>query len=138
TESQLWGDRLTRNADDIFAMQEEMAGEIVKSLRLRLSAEESKALVERPTENSVAYRAYLRGRYQWNKRSQDGFLRAIAHFQEAIEEDPSYALAYAGMSDAYNVLGYYNYLPPLETYPKAKAAASRALEIDDSLAQAHA
>ena len=138
SESQLWGDRISRSAEDIFAVQEEMATEIVKSLRLRLSAEEKQELMRRYTEDSVAYRAYLRGRYQWNKRTRDGFLRAIAHFQEAIDRDPSYALAYAGLADAYNVLGYYNYLPPREAYTKAKAAATRALDLDESLAQAHA
>ena len=138
TESQLWGDRISRSAEDIFSVQEDMAGEIVKSLRLRLSAEERQELVRRYTEDSVAYRAYLRGRYQWNKRTRDGFLKAIEHFQEAIDRDPSYALAYAGLADAYNVLGYYNYLPPRDAYPKAKAAAMRALAIDESLAQAHA
>ncbi|ODT04021.1 MAG: hypothetical protein ABS52_06445 [Gemmatimonadetes bacterium SCN 70-22] len=137
-EAQLWGDRISRSAEDIFAVQEEMAAEIVKSLRLRLSAEEKQELMRRYTEDSVAYRAYLRGRYQWNKRTRDGFLRAIGHFQEAIDRDPSYALAYAGLGDAYNVLGYYNYLPPRESYPKAKAAAMRALDIDEALAQAHA
>lgn len=137
-ESQLWGDRISRSAEDIFAVQEEMAAEIVKSLRLRLSAEEKQELMRRYTEDSVAYRAYLRGRYQWNKRTREGFLRAIGHFQEAIERDPSYALAYAGLGDAYNVLGYYNYLPPRESYPKAKAAALQALHIDEALAQAHA
>ncbi len=138
SESQLWGDRISRSAEDIFAVQEEMAGEIVKSLRVRLSTEEREALMRRYTEDSVAYRAYLRGRYQWNKRTREGFLRAIGHFEEAIERDPSYALAYSGVADSYNVLGYYNYLAPREAYPKAKAAAIRALEIDESLAQAHA
>ncbi len=138
SESQLWGDRFARSSDDIFSVQEEVASEIVKSLRLRLSAAERDQLVRRYTEDSIAYRAYLRGRYQWNKRTQDGFLRAIEHFQEAIERDPNYALAHAGLADAYNVLGYYNYLPPREAYPRAKAAASRALEIDESLVHAHA
>ncbi len=138
SESQLWGDRFARSSDDIFSVQEDVASEIVKSLRLRLSAAERDQLVRRYTEDSIAYRAYLRGRYQWNKRTQDGFLRAIEHFQEAIERDPNYALAHAGLADAYNVLGYYNYLPPREAYPRAKAAASRALEIDESLVHAHA
>lgn len=138
SESQLWGDRIARSAEDIFAVQEEMAGEIVKSLRVRLSTEEREALMRRYTEDAVAYRAYLRGRYQWNKRTQDGFQRAIGHFEEAIDRDPSYALAYAGVADSYNVLGYYNYLAPREAYPRAKSAATRALDIDDSLAQAHA
>jgi eukaryotic-like serine/threonine-protein kinase len=138
TESQLWGERIAKHADDIFAVQEEMAAEIVKSLRLRLSSEEREELLRRYTEDTVAYRAYLRGRYQWAKRSRDGFVRAIEHFQEAIDRDPSYALAYAGMADAYNVLGYYNYQAPRDAYPRAKAASMRALEIDPSLAQAHA
>ena len=138
SESQLWGDRFSRSTDDIFAVQEEVANEIVKSLRLRLSAAEREELVRRYTHDSIAYRAYLRGRYQWNKRTKDGFLRAIEHFQEAIDRDPSYALAYAGLADAYNVLGYYNFLAPREAYPKAKAAATRALAIDESLVHAHA
>ena len=138
SDSQLWGDRISRHADDIFAVQEEIAAEIVKSLRLHLSTEERDELMRRYTEDSVAYRSYLRGRYQWNKRTGEGFLRAIEHFQEAIDRDPTYALAYAGLADTYNVLGYYNYLAPRDAYPKAKAAATRALEIDESLAQAHA
>lgn len=138
TESQLWGDRITKHSDDIFAVQEEISTEIVKSLRLRLSSEEREELVRRYTEDTIAYRAYLRGRYQWAKRTRDGFLRAIEHFQEAIDRDPSYALAYAGLADSYNVLGYYNYQKPRDTYPRAKAASMRALELDPSLAQAHA
>jgi serine/threonine-protein kinase len=138
TESQLWGERISKHADDIFAVQEEMAAEIVKSLRLRLSSEEREELLRRYTEDTVAYRAYLRGRFQWAKRTRDGFVRAIGHFQEAIERDPTYALAYAGMADAYNVLGYYGFQAPRDAYPRAKAASTRALEIDPSLAQAHA
>jgi serine/threonine-protein kinase len=138
TDSQLWGDRLTRPATDIFAVQEEVAGEIVKSLRLRLSAEEKEALVQRQTEDSEAYHAYLRGRHQWAKRTRDGFMRAIEHFTEAIDRDPAYALAYTGLADTYNVLGYYNYQPPQESYPRAKAASTRALELDPNLAEAHA
>jgi serine/threonine-protein kinase len=138
TESQLWGDRITKHADDIFSVQEEMATEIVKSLRLRLSAEERNELLRRYTEDTVAYRAYLRGRYQWAKRTREGFVRATEHFQEAIDRDPSYALAYSGMADAYNILGYYNYQAPRDAYPRAKAASMRALEADPALAQAHA
>lgn len=138
SESQLWGDRLTRTTADIFSVQEELATEIVKSLRLRLSAEEKEELVRRPTEDSEAYHAYLRGRHQWNKRTRDAFMNAIEHFTEAIERDPAYALAYTGLSDTYNVLGYYNYLPPSEAYPRAKAASTRALELDPNLAEAHA
>ncbi|MDQ3698951.1 MAG: tetratricopeptide repeat-containing serine/threonine-protein kinase [Gemmatimonadota bacterium] len=138
TDSQLWGDRLTRSTTDIFAVQEEMATEIVKSLRLRLSSEEKEELVRRQTEDSEAYHAYLRGRHQWAKRTRDGFMSAIGHFTDAIDRDPAYALAYTGLADTYNVLGYYNYLGPQESYPRAKAASTRALELDPDLAEAHA
>ena len=138
SQAQLWGDRFSRSSEDIFAVQEEVASEIVKSLRLRLSVSDQEQLLRRYTDDAIAYRAYLRGRYQWNKRTRHGFLRAIEHFQEAIDRDPSYALAYAGLADAYNVLGYYDYLPPREAYPKAKDAATRALALDESLAPAHA
>ena len=138
SDSQLWGDRLTRSTTDIFAVQDEMAAEIVKSLRLRLSAEDRAQLVRRHTENSEAYHAYLRGRHQWAKRTRNGFMKAIEHFTEAIDLDPQYALAYTGLADTYNVLGYYNYLPPRDSYPRASAASTRALELDSNLAEAHA
>lgn len=138
TDAQLWGDRLTRSSTDIFSVVEEMAGEIVKSLRMRLSAEERAQMVHRHTEDSEAYHAYLRGRHQWARRTRDGFMKAIGHFTDAIDHDPHYALAYAGLADTYNVLGYYNYLPPREAYPRASAASTRALELDAALAEAHA
>ena len=138
TESQLWGDRLTRRAQDILAVQEEVATEIVKSLRLRLSLEDRQQLAHRQTEDSEAYHAYMRGRHQWNKRTRDAFMRAIAYFQEAIDRDPEYAAAFTGLSDTYNVLGYYSFLAPLDAYPRAKAASTRALELEPDLAQAHA
>ena len=138
TDSQLWGDRLSRSATDIFAVLEEMSGEIVRSLRLRLSVQEQAHLVRRQTENSDAYHAYLRGRHQWAKRTRDGFMKAIEHFTEAIDQDPTYALAYTGLADTYNVLGYYNYLPPRDSYPRASAASKRALTLDPNLAEAHA
>lgn len=138
TESQLWGERLVRRSTDIFAVQEELAQEIVKSLRLRLSAEEHHELVRRQTDDSEAYHAYLRGRHQWSKRSREGFTLALRHFQEAIDRDPGYALAYTGLADTYNVLGYYSFAPPREVYPRAAAAAQQALALDPGLAAAHA
>lgn len=137
-DSQLWGDRLIRSATDILAVQDEVASEIVKGLKLRLSTDDRQALVKRHTESSEAYHAYLRGRHQWAKRTKEGFLKAIAHFEEAIDLDPRYALAYAGLGDTYNVLGYYNFLAPQEMYPRAMAASARALELDPALAEAHA
>jgi TolB-like protein/lipoprotein NlpI len=138
TESQLWGDRFARSATDIFAVQEEVATEIVRSLKLQLSAEEHRELVRRQTEDSDAYHAYLRGRHQWNKRTREGFELALQHFQQAIGHDPAFALAYAGLADTYNVLGYYSFAAPHEVYPRATAAATRALELDPGLAEAHA
>ncbi|MDX2121086.1 MAG: protein kinase [Gemmatimonadota bacterium] len=138
TESQLWGDRFVRSSTDIFAVQEEVATEIVKSLKLQLSAEEHRELTRRQTEDSDAYHAYLRGRHMWNKRTADGFTLALKHFQEAIDHDPRFAQAYAAMADTYNLLGYYNFKPPREVYPRATAASTRALELDPGLAEAHA
>jgi serine/threonine-protein kinase len=138
TESQLWGDQYNRRMADIFAVQEEMATEITRSLRLKLSGEEQAGLAKRFTEDAKAYQAYLRGRHHWNKRTVDGLRHAIAHFQEAIDLDPNYALAYSGLADTFNILGYYNNQRPNDAYPRGKAAAARALALDDSLSEAHA
>ncbi|MGH7583749.1 MAG: protein kinase domain-containing protein, partial [Gemmatimonadales bacterium] len=138
TESQLWGDQYNRTMSDIFAIQEEMAGEITRSLRLKLSGEEHRELAKRFTENTRAYQAYLRGRHHWNKRTVEGLRQGLAHFQEAIDLDPDYALAYTGLADTYNILGYYNNQRPHDAYPKGRAAAVRALEIDPTLAEAYA
>ena len=138
TDSQLWGDQYNRKFSDIFAVQEDMAAEIARSLRLKLSGEEQAGLAKRFTESTMAYQAYLRGRFHWNKRTVEGLRQAIAHFEEAIELDPNYALAYTGLADTFNILGYYNTQRPRDAYPRGKAAASRALALDESLAEAHA
>jgi TolB-like protein/Flp pilus assembly protein TadD len=137
-ESQLWGEQYRRKLTDIFELQEEISQEISAKLRLRLSGEEKKRLVKRYTENTAAYDLYLKGRYYTNKRTQDWIRKGIECFQQATDLDPNYALAYAGMADAYAFLASSTGgLPPVECYPKAKAAAMKALEIDDSLAEAH-
>jgi TolB-like protein/Tfp pilus assembly protein PilF len=137
-ESQLWGDQYARRLTDIFALQEEISREISEQLRLKLSGDEKKKLARRQTENIEAYHLYLKGRYCVNKRTQDSLRRAIGYFQEALDLDPSYALAYAGLADSYGLLASATGgLPPLETYPRAKAAALRALELDDTLGEAH-
>lgn len=138
TESQLWGEHYNRPLADIFTVQEEMAEEIARSLRLHLTGQQRERLRRRETEDASAYHAYMRGRYHWNKRTADGFQHAITHFQDAIDIDPSYALAYSGLADTYNVVGYYNIRPPRDVYPQAKAAAARALELDPLIAEAHA
>lgn len=138
TDSQLWGDQYHRTMSDIFEVQEGIATEISRSLRLRLTGEEQTQLAKRATEDTVAYQDYLRGRYYWNKRTASGIQQAAGYFHAAIDQDPKYAVAYAGLADTYNALGYYNVRPPRDSYPKAIAAAENALRLDDTLAEAHA
>ena len=137
-ESHLWGEQYKRKFTDIFALQEEISEEISEKLRLRLTGQEKKRLTKRYTENTEAYQLYLKGRYYWNKRTQEWIRKGIECFQQAIDLDPNYALAYAGLADSYALLGSATVgLSPHEVYPKAKAAAMKALELDDSLAEAH-
>ncbi len=137
-DTHLWGEQYNRRLSDILAVQEEIAKDISGKLRQRLTGEEKKRLTKRYTENAEAYGLYLKGRYHWNKRTGEDLQKGIGYFQQAIEKDPTYALAYAGLADSYAILFFYAGLPSRETYPKAKAAALKALEIDDTLAQPHA
>ena len=138
--SQMWGERYSRRVSDILAVQEDIAREIVGRLRPKLSSEQQQRVTKRQTENADAYQLYLKGRYYWNKRTEAGMSKGIEYFRQAIDLDPNYSLAYAGLADSYNFLGAFGIavLPPGETMPKAKAAAMKALEMDDSLADAHA
>src|SRR5713226_8847351 len=135
--TQLWGEQYNRKLADILAVQEEISREISEKLRLRLTGEEKTRMAKRPTENIEAYQLYLKGRYYWNKRTEEGFRRAIVYFSEATEKDPNYALAHAGLADSYIVLGYFSLLPAKEAYAKAREAATRALELDETLGEAH-
>jgi eukaryotic-like serine/threonine-protein kinase len=135
--SHLWGDQYNTKLSEIIAVQGEMAKDISKNLRLKLTGEEKRRLTQRYTDNIAAYQLYLKGRYAWNKRTAEELRRSAEHFQQAIDLDPSYALAYAGLADSYNMLADYSVLPPKEAFPRAEAAASKALEIDDTLAEAH-
>jgi tetratricopeptide (TPR) repeat protein len=135
--SQLWGNQYHRKASDLFVLQEDVSRDISEKLRLRLTTEERQRLTKRYTENAEAYQLYLKGRFHWNKLSPDGLLKAVDYMQQALDKDPSYALAYAGMADAYNMISFFSVWPPRVAMPKAKAAASKALEIDDGLAEAH-
>ena len=137
-DRQLWGERYSRKIADILAIEEDIAKQISQALRLELTGEDKKRLATRHTISPEAYRAYLKGRYWWNKRSEDGFAKASEFFNEAIEIDPTYALAYVGLADTYSLLAYYRFLPLKEGYPKAKAAVQRALQLDDTLSEAHA
>jgi len=135
--SQLWGDRYHRKASDIFAIEEEIARQISEKLRAKLTGEDKKRLAKRHTANTEAYQLYLKGRYYWNKRTKEAILKGIEYFQQAIEKDPRYALAYVGLADSYATLGVYGECPPAETIPKWKAMVAKALEIDPTLSEAH-
>ncbi|HYN23973.1 MAG TPA: protein kinase [Pyrinomonadaceae bacterium] len=136
--AQLWGEQYSRRTADLLAMQQEIARQISSRLQLRLSGEEQRHLNKGGTSDNEAYQIYLRGRYSWNKRTAENIRRAIEQFQQAIDKDPNYALAYVGLADAYAIMPSYAYLSPKEAIPQAKAAAQRALEIDPTLAEAHA
>jgi Tfp pilus assembly protein PilF len=135
--SQLWGGRFNGKATDLMLVQEEIAQKIVDKLSLRLSSAERDRLMKRYTENVEAYRSYLKGRYEWNKRTGDGLKSAINLFNQAIALDPTYALAHAGLADTYALLPQYANAPFEESLNKAKAASLKALEFDNSLAEGH-
>ena len=135
---QVWGDSYSRDLADLQAVQGEIASQITQTLRRRLSGEEQRQLSKRYTENSEAYQLYLKGHYQLNKRTVESLTKGIDYFRKATEQDPSYALAYAGLAEAYNQLGMWAQLPPGESFPRAKAAAEKALQLDANLAEAHA
>ena len=137
TGSLLWGAQFDRKPGDIFVIQDEISNEISGKLRLQLTHAEKKRLVKRHTEDAEAYRLYLQGRHHWNRWTEEGFYKAIGVFQQAIQKDPSYALAYAGVADSYVLLGWNSYLPPKDAFPKGKAAAMAALEIAPDLGEAH-
>jgi TolB-like protein/Tfp pilus assembly protein PilF len=132
----VWGGQYSRKLSDILAVQEEIAKEISEKLRLRLSGEEHKQLTT-ATANPEAYQLYLKGRYFWNKRTGDAISKSIEYFNQAIAKDGNYALAYAGLADAYVILPSYTPTSGKEVYPKARVAATKALEINDKLAEAY-
>jgi TolB-like protein/Tfp pilus assembly protein PilF len=137
TGAQLWGGQYNRKPEDVFAFQDDLSREISEKLRLQLTGNEKQRLTKRYTEDAEAYRLYLKGRYHWNKRTPDGVQKAIEYFQQALEKDPAYSLAYAGLADTYAYLSFFNVIPSRQAMPKAKAAAAKALEIDHDLAEAH-
>jgi len=134
----LWSDTYDRELTDIFAIQDELSRSIVAALQVKLSGDGTKTPTKRKSTSVEAYTLYLRGRYFWNRRTEAGLNTSIGYFQQAIDYDPTYALAYAGLADAYNMLGAWQYLEPSEAYPKGRTAAQKALEIDETLAEAHA
>ncbi len=137
TGAQIWGAGYDRNIADLVAVKQAIAQEVTAKLKLKLSSEDQRRLVKRDSTNAEAYQFYLRGRYFWNKRTGDGMMKSIDYFTRAIEKDPAYALAYAGLADAYAILPNYSQTPWNESYPQAKAAVLKALELDDNVAEAH-
>ena len=135
--SQVWGKQYSLNMADILSVQEDVSKLVSEKLRLRLNGEQRKRMTKHYTDDTEAYQLYLRGRYYWNKRNEEGLNRGIEYFNQAIEKDPAYAQAYAGLADCYALMSEYSTTPPALAREKAKAAAKRALEIDDTLAEAH-
>jgi TolB-like protein/Tfp pilus assembly protein PilF len=133
----IWSKTYEREMEDVFGIQEEISRAIVESLKGKLAGAEDMAAIEQAVVEPAAYDLYLKGRYAWHRRTEEGIRSAISHFQQAAEMVPDYARAHAGLADAYAVLGFYDYLPPREAFPKAQAAAERALELDPSLAAPH-
>src|SRR2546427_454337 len=137
---QLWGEQYSARVSDLLSVQREIAKEITSNLRLRLSGSEQSRVTKTYTENPEAYQLYLKGRFYWNKRTEEAVRKGIEYFQQAIQRDPNYALAYSGLADCYSSLGFsfdVGALSPSEAIPKAKAAALKALETDETLAEAH-
>ena len=137
TDTHLWAETFDRKLTDIFAVESEIAKTITDTLQAKLSGSEQHAIAARPTENTEAHQLYLKGRFFWNKRTGNDLKKSIEYFEQAIAADPNYALAYAGVADAYVWLPGYTAGTPRDCYPKAKAAATKALQLDDTLAEAH-
>jgi TolB-like protein/tetratricopeptide (TPR) repeat protein len=136
-DAHLWADTFDRKLTDIFKIESEIAKTVAETLRAKLTGSEQHAIAARPTENTEAYQLYLKGRFFWNKRTGENLKKAANYFNEAIGADPKYALAYVGLADAYVLMPFYSGGAPQDCYPKAKAAAKKALELDDTLAEAH-
>ena len=137
TDAHLWADTYDRKLTDIFAVESDIAKTIADTLQAKLSGSEQHAIAARPTENTEAHQLYLKGRFFWNKRTGNDLKKSIDYFEQAIAADPNYALAYAGIADAYVWLPGYTAGTPRDCYPKAKAAATKALQLDETLAEAH-
>ncbi|PWT97610.1 MAG: hypothetical protein C5B51_31080 [Terriglobia bacterium] len=134
---QLWGSQYTVKVADLLSTQEQISRQISENLRLQLSGTEMQRMNRHTTENAEAYQFYLQGRFQWNKRTLEGLQTSIEYFQQAIQKDSRYALAYAGLADAYASLADFNVLPTREVMPKIRSGATQAIQLDDSLAEAH-
>jgi serine/threonine protein kinase/tetratricopeptide (TPR) repeat protein len=135
---QLWSETYEQKLERVFAIQSDVAEKIAQALKMKLTPEEKKQIQKRSTENLEAYNLYLKGRFFWNKKTREGYDKSIEYFQQAIEKDPGYAIAYAGLADSYLSYAFSGYTSRKAVMPKAKAAAMSALEIDNTLSEAHA
>jgi len=137
TDTHLWADTFDRKLTDIFAVESDIATTVAETLQAKLTGSEKSAIAKRPTPNTDAYELYLKGRFFWNKRTGADLRKAIDYFNEALGKDPGYALAYVGLADSYGLLEQFGAASATDSYPQAKAAAKKALELDDTLAEAH-
>jgi serine/threonine protein kinase/tetratricopeptide (TPR) repeat protein len=136
--SHLWSERFDREMEDIFAIQDEITLSVVDNLKIKLLGKEKENIVKHYTDDQEAHNSYLKGRYFWNRRHKVGYKMALEHFQEAIVKDPLFALAYVGIADTYGVRGLFGILPPRKAFTEAKAAAKKAIDIDQTLGEIHA
>jgi TolB-like protein len=135
----IWGEQFRRNLSDVLLIEAELSAAISQKLRSELAGRpNAPAPARRQTQNTEAYQDYLKGRYHWNSMSAEGLQRSIDYFQHAVQKDPGFALAHAGLADSYNLLSFFDLLAPAEALPKARVSAMRALEIDSDLAEAYA
>jgi DNA-binding winged helix-turn-helix (wHTH) protein/TolB-like protein/TPR repeat protein len=133
----LWAATFDEKFTDLLSVEDKLAERLAAALAVKLTGEERERLARRATASAAAFEAYLKGRFFWGKWSRDGLQRAVTHFEQAIKLDPHYAPAHSGLADTYNLLGYLNFMPPREAFPKSEAAALQALRLDDSLGEAH-
>jgi TolB-like protein/Tfp pilus assembly protein PilF len=138
TDTNLWAENYDERLEDILSVQGRVALAVAQQVQVQLSPRETELLAGGSTVDARAYPLYLQGRFEWNRRTKEGFERSLDLYEEALRIDPDFARAHAGLADAYNLLGEYSYLPPAEAFPAAKRAALRALELDDMLGEAHA
>ena len=138
TEAHVWADTYDRKLTDIFAVESEIAKTVADTLQAKLTGAEKSSIAKAPTADPEAYELYLKGRFFWNKRTGDDLRKSIEYLKQAIAKDPGYALAYAALADSYALLRFYGGASPAESVAPAQAAAKKALELDDSLAEAHA
>ena len=137
TGTPLWAGKFDASSVDIFSLQDSISAQLLEALTLELTGAERELVAKHPTKNSEAYKSYLKGRYQWSKWTEDGLRKSRDCFNEAIQSEPNYAIAYAGLADAYSALAFYSYLSPHEAEAHAEIAARKALDIDEKLAEPH-